>query len=87
VSRIFAPPILKTLTRFRDESTRQELSGPVSEAGFRSLTQVLEAADITPDRMRKALRESKRAEPKEISTLQWARQTEGTTDERRKQEQ
>lgn len=35
---------------------------------------MLEAADITPDRMRKALHESKRAEPKEISTLQWARE-------------
>jgi hypothetical protein len=51
------------------------------------LTQVQEAADITSSRMQKALRESKWTEPEEISTLQWARQTEGTTDERRKQEQ
>jgi len=56
---------------------------PVSEATFHDVVAALREADIDPSRMEHALREARRAQEEDLSTLQWIRevQSRAFTDE------
>lgn len=68
VAERFYPWVRKTLS-----SLGYDLNGPASETAVRETKDTLRQADITPARMDRALRESRRAKEEGLSALEWVR--------------
>lgn len=68
VAEGFYPWVQKTLS-----GLGYDLSAPASEAAVRETKAMLRRADITPGRMARALRASRRAQKEGVSSLEWVR--------------
>lgn len=72
VAARFYPWIEKTL-----QSLEYDLEAPASEEKARQVKEELRAADVTPSRMERAVREARQAAEDEQSVLEWIRSVQG----------